>query len=189
MKKIKFFASLLKERDWLEEMATQGWLLTDMTLGIIYNFKEIPPCEKVYEIERFAVSPHSTIADLTARTNAISLAKEFGWEVATHDEDMNYYFVKDKAGDESDEFYDNEETRKERAERYRNRLCIEHPHLLAKFDMVLTVFYLILIALIATLTMKSDMDKLGLIVICVLLGLYSFSALSTTLSNLLYNKW
>lgn len=27
MKKIKFFFSLLKERDWLEEMASQGWLL------------------------------------------------------------------------------------------------------------------------------------------------------------------
>ena len=43
MKKIKRFKSLLKERDWLEEMATQGWLLQNITLGIIYDFKAIEP--------------------------------------------------------------------------------------------------------------------------------------------------
>ena len=80
MKKVKYYTSFLKERDWLEEMATQGWLLTDIKLGIIYYFKEIPPCEKVYELERFAISANPTISELTARSNAIELAKEFGGE-------------------------------------------------------------------------------------------------------------
>ena len=80
MKKIKFFLSLLKERDWLEEMATQGWLLTNMTMGIIYTFKPVKPCEKVYEIERFAITSHPTVEELTARTRAFDITSQFGWE-------------------------------------------------------------------------------------------------------------
>ena len=119
MKKCKFFMSLLKERDWLEDMARQGWLLKDMTLGILYHFEEIEPAEKVYEIDRFTVLRRPKKQMLTARKTALDIAKQVGWEVVTHDEDMNYYFVKDKAGDESDEFYDDEELRRERAEKYR----------------------------------------------------------------------
>lgn len=119
--------SFMKERDWLEKMATEGWLLTNITLGMIYRFVPIDPCEKVYEIERFAISPHSTVTDLTAKARALDIATQFGWQQITHDEDLNYYFVKDKAGDETDEFYDDEESRKERAERYRRRFCLELP--------------------------------------------------------------
>lgn len=119
MKKWKFFMSLLKERDWLEDMARQGWLLKDMTLGMLYHFEEIEPAEKVYEIDRFTVLRKPQKQMLTARKTALDIAKQAGWEVVTHDEDMNYYFVKDKAGDESDEFYDDEELRRERAEKYR----------------------------------------------------------------------
>lgn len=128
MKKCKFFMSLAKERDWLEEMARQGWLLTNITMGgILYTFKEIAPCEKVFEVERFAISANPTISDLTARSNAIDIATQFGWEIVTHDEAMHYYFVKDKAGDETDEFYDDADTRKERAERFRKAYSIEQP--------------------------------------------------------------
>ena len=197
MKKVKYYTSFLKERDWLEEMATQGWLLTDIKLGIIYYFKEIPPCEKVYELERFAISANPTISELTARSNAIELAKEFGWEVVTHDEDMNYYFVKDKAGDETDEFYLDEESRKARAERYRNRFCIEQPHTLAKTDIVFSVFYLLLIIFLSIVCTKSarvrDMGAQGfqyiLTTLFPLLAIYAVNALITTITNLYSIRW
>ncbi|MBQ7774837.1 MAG: DUF2812 domain-containing protein [Lachnospiraceae bacterium] len=144
MKKLKFYFSLLKERDWLEEMATQGWLLTNITFGILYHFKETEPCEKVYEIERFAVSAHPTVSELTAKTRAIDIASQFGWEVVTHDEDMNYYFAKDKAGDETDEFYDDEESRMDRAERYRKHYSIEQPASFLLSQLVMSLLYICL---------------------------------------------
>ena len=125
MKKFKVFLSLFKERDWLEEMATKGWLLKDMTLGMIYHFEKIEPAEKVYEIDRFTVLRKPKKEMLLARKTALDIASQAGWKVVTHDEDMNYYFVKDKAGDESDEFYDDAELRRGRAEKYRRHLTYE----------------------------------------------------------------
>lgn len=144
MKKWKFFVSLLKERDWLEEMAEKGWLLTDMTFGMYYHFKEIEPAKKVYEIDRFTVSGRPGKQELTARKTALDIAKQSGWEVVTHDEDMNYYFVKDKAGDESDEFYDDEELRRERAEKFRKRYAFEETGLLLGMLLGLSVVYILL---------------------------------------------
>lgn len=51
MKKTKFFLSVLKERDWLEEMAAKGYILKNITMGMCYDFEETEPCEKVYEID------------------------------------------------------------------------------------------------------------------------------------------
>lgn len=144
MKKIKFFISLLKERDWLEEMAAQGWLLTNLTFGVLYHFKQVEPCEKVFEIERFAITSHSTATDLTARTRAFDIASQFGWTQITHDEDMNYYFVKDKAGDETDEFYDDAESRRERAERYRKHYSMEQPRNLLSELLIISFIYILL---------------------------------------------
>lgn len=144
MKKFKFFLSLAKERDWLEEMATQGYLLTNITMGMLYTFKECEPCEKVYEVERFAVSAHPTVSELTAKTRALDIASQFGWEQITHDEDMNYYFCKDKAGDETDEFYDEEDLRRERAERYRKHFSIEQPLINLLGELALSILYIFL---------------------------------------------
>ena len=123
MKKWKFFISFLKERDWLEEMARNGWLLKDITFGMLYHFEEIEPTEKVYEIDRFAVLKKPTKQMLMERKTALDIAKQAGWDIVTHDESMIYYFVKDKAGDESDEFYDESELRRERAEKFRKYFC------------------------------------------------------------------
>ncbi len=144
MKKLKFFMSLLKERDWLEDMAAQGWLLTNITCGVLYEFQQAAPCEKVFEIERFAITAHTTAADLTARTCAFDITAQFGWEQVTHDEDMNYYFMKDKAGDETDEFYDDAESRRERAERYRRHLSIEVPHSCIRDLLGMSILYIVL---------------------------------------------
>ncbi len=143
MIKVKFFLSLLKERDWLEEMAAKGFLLTNMTFGIIYHFEESAPCAKVYEIERFAITSHPTIAELTAKSRALDITSQFGWKEVTHDEDMNYYFVKNKAGDETDEFYDTEELRRERADRYYKHYSLEQPRILIYDILFVSILYII----------------------------------------------
>lgn len=148
MKKCRFFMSLYKERDWLEEMARQGWLLTDITLGILYHFKECEPSEKVYEVDRFTQLGRPNKQQLTARKTALDIAKQYGWEVVTHDEDMNYYFVKDRAGDESDEFYEEDSLRRERAEKFRHHLSYEQPVLLLGMLLGITVLYALLFWLI-----------------------------------------
>lgn len=194
MRKVKFFVSFYKERDWLEEMATQGWLLTNIKLGFIFYFKEITPCDKVYELERFAISANPSVTELTARSNAIELAKEFGWEMVTHDEDMNYYFVKDKAGDETDEFYLDEESRRARAERYRNHYCSELPHIATKFDIVFSVFFLVIMLLLTIMDMNSERMETGqtnslLATLFPLLAIYAASALVSTISITFSIKW
>lgn len=183
MKKVKIFKSLLRERDWLEEMATQGWLLQNMTLGIIYDFKPIEPCEKVYEIERFALSRNPAISELTARSNAISMAKEFGWEVATHDEMLNYYFVKDKAGDETDEFYSNEEDRKARAERFRNHSFDLVPGFW-KTDIILAVLYIILLIALGFACYYKGWSTVGFVGACILLGAFLLNSICSNLTSL-----
>ncbi len=151
MKKWKFFSSILKERDWLEEMARQGWLLKDMTLGIRYEFEEIQPAEKVYEIEKFSVQGKPTKEKIFARKNALDIAKQAGWQVITHDEAMNYYFVKDKAGDESDEFYDDEEMRRARAEKFRDELGQNMIFSKLKSMLAFTICFLFYFAIISIL--------------------------------------
>ena len=147
MKKWKIYFSLLKERDWLEDMARQGWILTDINWGIRYHFKKSEPCEKVFEIERFAISSQPTVQELSARKMAMDIVSQSDWELVTHDEDMNYYFMKDKAGDETDEFYD-EESRHERAERYRKHYSYDMP--IASLGSMLffsVVYFFLLLAL------------------------------------------
>ncbi len=141
MIRVKWFLSLYKERDWLEEMARKGYLLTNITMGIIYHFQECEPCEKVYEVERFAISARPTIAELTAKARALDITSQFGWKQVTHDESMNYYFVKDKAGDETDEFYDTPELRMDRAQRYRQFFSVESSLGLVTLLLVMSVFY------------------------------------------------
>ncbi|MBR5798792.1 MAG: DUF2812 domain-containing protein [Lachnospiraceae bacterium] len=143
MIRVKWFLSLYKERDWLEEMARKGYLLNNLTLGIIYHFTECEPCEKVYEVERFAISARPTIAELTAKARALDITSQFGWKQVTHDESMNYYFVKDKAGDETDEFYDTPELRMDRAQRYRQFYSVESSLGLLILLLVMSAFYVL----------------------------------------------
>lgn len=169
MKKLKFILSLVKERDWLEEMATQGYLLTNITAGVLYTFKECEPCEKVYEVDRFAVSAHPTVSELTAKNRALDIATQFGWEQVTHDEDMNYYFCKDKAGDETDEFYDDPESRQDRAERYRKHLSIDQPLSLLLGELLISFLYIVLCVALGT------EDAHGLLWIYLLLTTFEIS--------------
>ena len=150
MVKWKFFSSLYEEREWLESMAKQGWLLKDMHLGCRYVFTECEPGDKVYEIENFALSfsKNAKKQEIEAQKTAMDLIEQTGWTLVARDEAMNSYFVKERAGDETDELYDDEESRKQRAEKYRKMYCIEQPKELIKVELLLTIpvflIYLIL---------------------------------------------
>lgn len=145
MRKVKFFMNYLKERDWLEEMAREGWLLDDISVGAIYKFKKSEPCEKVYEVERFALSYSGNAGkrELTGRKTAFDIASQTGWEIVTHDESMNYYFRKDRAGDESDELYGDEESRRLRAEKWRGYMSVDAPKMLLGLLLSICAIYMI----------------------------------------------
>jgi hypothetical protein len=139
--KWKFFLSILKERDWLEKMAETGWLLEKIDIGMRYHFKKIEPAQKVYEIDCFPIpmSGNATKQEVMARKTAFDIAKQTGWEIVTHDESMNYYFVKDKAGDESDELYNDDESKRQRAEKFHRRYAYEQPRMLLSLIVFITV--------------------------------------------------
>jgi len=145
MKKIKFFASIYKERDWLEEMAAQGYLFTDVTLGILYHFQETEPCEKVYEIEHFDTGKRAPQSEADARNRALELADAHGWTIVTQDGDWNYYFVKDKNNNGNEEFYQNEEQRRERAERFRKRHSYDTPISLLVEWLIISIFCMLIL--------------------------------------------
>lgn len=52
-KKFKLFPYLSKEREWLEEMALQGYILEDIKMGIFYYFRKDAPKHMLYENDRF----------------------------------------------------------------------------------------------------------------------------------------
>lgn len=147
MKKLKFYFSLLKERDWLEEMARKGFLLKNITMGVWYEFEEGEPCEKVYEIENFACGSDAAREELCAREHAFEIAEETGWKVVTHDEAMNYYFVKDRAGDESDEFYEDAESRRKKAEKVRKIYAVDMPKMLISMLFIVGLLYALIFIL------------------------------------------
>lgn len=177
MKKWKFFMSLYKERDWLEDMARQGWLLEDITLGMLYHFKKCEPSEKVYEVDRFTQLGKPSKQQLTARKTALDIANQYGWEVVTHDEDMNYYFVKDRAGDESDEFYDEDSLRRERADKFRRHLSYEVPVILLGMLIGVTVVYASLFWMIG-FSLNGMSGMISMYIICTaFIVLFSFMSM------------
>lgn len=145
MRKIKFFASIYKERNWLEKMAGQGYLFTDVTLGFLYHFQETEPCEKVFEIEHFDAPKRKTMQESSARSRALELADQQGWTVVTQYDDLNYYFAKDKSSGEEDEFYRDEEHRRERAERFRKRHSYDAPISLLVEWLIISIFCMLIL--------------------------------------------
>lgn len=190
MKKVRVYMSFMKERDWLEKMAAEGWLLKNITLGMIYHFIPIEPCEKVYEIDRFSLSSRPSMADLTAKTRALDIAVQFGWQQITHDEDMNYYFVKDKANDETDEFYDDEESRKERAKRYCRHFCVEIPFIQLSSMLIigLCYFFLSYFSHFAFLSQEASQTLLWVYLLFSLFGLL-FVLYLITLGEQMYTEF
>lgn len=181
MKKIKFFISIYKKKDWLESMAAQGYLLADVNMDCVYYFEEAEPCERVFEIDRFDVSSHSTVQELNARNLTLDRAAASGWEVITHDADINYYFIKEKCGDERDDLYHDAALRKERAERFRKHYTAEAPISLLVEWLIVSVFCLLILSLM--LPVLSEIEP----AIPVIFGLIYIITTITEIGSAFYN--
>lgn len=118
MKKIKFFASLRQECQWLEEMAVQGWFFKNITWGSLYTFERGEPKNMMYEVDRFNLPKKPTLEEIRSKELFMDMAEEMGWSEVTHDEMLNYYFCKEYEEGEINELYNDETSRKQRASKY-----------------------------------------------------------------------
>ncbi|MCI8274037.1 MAG: DUF2812 domain-containing protein [Lachnospiraceae bacterium] len=114
----RWFVSPMEERAWLEEMSIQGWFLTDMRMGVRYEFEKREPKRTVYEVERFDLEKNPTRKEIQEKSDFMDMAVETGWRQICRDESMNYYLAKDWEADGSNELYDSPEDRVRRVERY-----------------------------------------------------------------------
>ncbi|WP_343209865.1 DUF2812 domain-containing protein [Anaerolentibacter hominis] len=118
-KVLKLFVSMNQEKMWLEEMGTRGWKLKNVTLGCVYTFERTTPARLFYEVDRFNLPKNPTLQDIRHKEIFLEMAKEMGWEMIAHDEEMNYYFCKEYAEGDINELYNDEESRLFHAEKYR----------------------------------------------------------------------
>ena len=119
-KEIRWFISLMKEREWLEKKSMEGWFLKDLRMGgIRYVFEKGEPRHMVYAVERFDLPKNPLRREIEERTGAMEMARETGWEIICHDVAMDYYLTRPWEEGGSNEFYDSEEDRRKRADSYR----------------------------------------------------------------------
>jgi len=118
LKVTRFIWNFREETEWLHEMAEQGWFLKDMKMGVRYIFEKGEPMNMVYEVDRFNLPAYPTEEQITQKEDFIAMANELGWEELLHDEDLNYYFVKEYEEDGMNELYDTDEARRLHAEKY-----------------------------------------------------------------------
>lgn len=121
LKKTKGFVSIIKEKLWLEQKALEGWMLSDIKLGIRYTFIKSEPKKLIYEIDRFNLPRNPTLKEIRHKKEFLGMAKEMGWSVILHDEDLNYYLSKEYREEEINELYNDYESRHSRAQKYLNR--------------------------------------------------------------------
>lgn len=119
IKKVKFYFSHYKELMWLEDMAKQGYFLENITLGVIYKFYKSEPKRMLYEIDRFDLSKNPTLEEIQHKETFMDMAQEMGWKEVTHDESMIYYFTKEYVEGDINELYNDEESRRYRADKFR----------------------------------------------------------------------
>ena len=111
-------AGYQKERMWLEEMALQGWFLTDISLGMIYTFTKNEPKHMLYDIDRFSLPKKPTLEEIRRKEMFLEMAEELGWKEVTHSEDMTYYFAKEYEEGGVNELHNDPESRRFLAEKY-----------------------------------------------------------------------
>lgn len=118
MKKLKIFVSYQKERIWLEQMAQKGWFLSNISLGIFYSFQKGEPKKMMYEVDRFNLPKKPTLEEIRHKEIFMDVAKELGWQEVTHDEGLTYYFCKEYKEGDINELYNDEESRKQRGDKF-----------------------------------------------------------------------
>lgn len=117
-KRFRIMAGYQKERMWLEEMALQGWFLTDISLGMIYTFKKNEPKHMLYDIDRFSLPKKPTLEEIRRKEMFLEMAEELGWKEVTHSEGMTYYFAKEYEEGGVNELHNDPESRRFLAEKY-----------------------------------------------------------------------
>ncbi len=148
-KKFKFYLTFHQEREWLEEMALQGYMLEDVKFGMYYSFRKDTPKHMLYEVDRFDLKSNPTLSEMMEKKNFIDMAMEGGWKEVTHDENLNYYFTKEYEEDGFNDLYNNEESMHMRADKFRN-FYLSQAKLLVK-----------MIAFVATVGVLLDLLLLG----------------------------
>ena len=117
-RRFRIMSSYQKERMWLEEMALQGWFLTDISLGMIYTFTKDEPKHMLYDIDRFSLPKKPTLEEIRHKEMFLEMAQELGWQEVTHSEDMTYYFAKEYEEGGVNELHNDSESRRFLAEKY-----------------------------------------------------------------------
>lgn len=138
LKITRYFISIRKEKEWLEDMARQGYFLSQLKLGMNYTFEKKEPKNIIYEIDRFNIPKNPTLMEIRQKIEFIETAKEMGWNEITHDEDLNYYFAKEYEEDGINELYNDYESRELRANKYYNR-CMEQSKLCIGYALLLEI--------------------------------------------------
>lgn len=117
-KKLKLFLSFQKERLWLESMAKDGWFLENITLGMIFTFKQGEPKNMMYEVDRFNLPKKPTLEEIRHKEFFMDMADELGWKEVAHDESLIYYFCKEYKEGDINELYNDEESRRQRGKKF-----------------------------------------------------------------------
>ncbi len=143
MKKIRFLWGYQKERKWLEDMALQGWFLENINFGIFYTFVKGEPKHLLYDLDRFNLPKKPTLEEIRHKEMFLEMARELGWREVTHDETMTYYFAKEYEEDGINELYNDEESRRHRAAKFRDYLSGNGKRLIF-WGMVILVIDLVL---------------------------------------------
>lgn len=137
-KKFKFFLTFHKEREWLEKMALQGYMLEDVKFGVYYSFRKEEPKHMLYEVDRFDLKRNPTLEEMMEKKNFIDMARESGWREVTHDESLTYYFTKEYEQDGFNDLYNDEESIQVRADKFRN-IYMTQAKLLVKLVAVVAI--------------------------------------------------
>lgn len=143
IKKIKCFLTFHKEREWLEKMALQGYMLEDVKFGVYYYFRKDIPKHMLYEVDRFDLKRNPNLTEMMEKKNFIDMAKEGGWQEVTHDESLTYYFTKEYEEDGFNDLYNDEESIQVRADKFRN-YYLSQAELLVKMIVLVAIAGLLL---------------------------------------------
>lgn len=187
IKKTKIFVSLKKEKNWLEEMALEGYKLVNITLGSRYTFEKMEPKRLIYEVDRFNLPKNPTLSEIKSKSDALMMAKEMGWEIAAHDEDLNYYFCKEYVVDEMNELYPDEVSRQIRADKYKNR------YISIMNEMMKVITLLAICSLVVILIEKENMNGFVFTYMCFVIVFMLFCSLMSQvyfkMSSFYYNEF
>lgn len=117
-KVFKWFHSYQKELCYLEQMALEGWMLSNITMGVFYSFRKEKPRRMQYDIDRFNLPKKPTLEEIRHKELFLEMAREMGWEEVTHDESLNYYFAKEYVEGEINELHNDPASRRYRAQKF-----------------------------------------------------------------------